>query len=89
LTEQEQDSIHSALTKRVIRVVFHKKNGDLRTMNCTQNIELIPLEDRPSADDAMAYVAESSSKSIKVYDVDVKGWRSFFPDKVIAYNLEP
>jgi len=63
---------------QVIYVEFTKKNGDVRKMNCTNNLDLIPESEHPSEDSARVFTEEV----VRVYDVDAEGWRSFRVDSV-------
>ena len=63
---------------QVIYVEFTKKNGETRKMNCTTNLDLIPETEHPS-DDRASYITE---EVVRVYDLDVEGWRSFRVDSV-------
>ena len=59
-------------------ILFTKKNGETRKMNCTTNLDLIPECMHPS-EDRMSYIKEDV---IRAYDIDVHGWRSFRVDSV-------
>jgi len=68
---------------QVIHVEFTKKNGEMRKMDCTTNLDLIPESEHPSEDRA-SYVNEDV---VRVYDINAEGWRSFRVDSVNV--LEP
>ena len=63
---------------QVIRVEFTKRNGELRKMDCTTNLDLIPESEHPSEDRAN-YINE---EVVRVYDINAEGWRSFRVDSV-------
>ena len=67
-----------AENKEVI-VVFEKKNGDLRTMHCTTNLECIPEESHPKGEPK-----NIPAKTFNVWDMEAEGWRSFTISKVIS-----
>lgn len=59
---------------------FTKKDGTVRKMNGTLNYDLIDPSDRPSGNDTRK---ENLDVQV-VYDLDVKGWRSFRWDSLVA-----
>ena len=65
----------------VCEVLFIKKNGSERLMNCTLNMDLIPEEMKQF----QLYKGEKVLENLdilKVYDVDVQDWRSFILENV-------
>lgn len=71
----KKDVLLKALSEQVIEVVFTKKDGSIRSMNCTRNMGLIPNEYHPkNSEDSTSL---ESAENIKVFDVDKQGWRSF------------
>ncbi|MDB4396145.1 SH3 beta-barrel fold-containing protein [bacterium] len=66
----------------VIHVEFTKKNGDVRNMNCTTNLELIPESHHPAEKKTNTRLAEVSEDVVRAYDIDAEGWRSFRVDSV-------
>ena len=69
----------------VCEVLFIKKNGSERLMNCTLNMDLIPEEMKQF----QLYKGEKVLENLdilKVYDVDVQGWRSFILENVKYIN---
>lgn len=79
-TNRELTSHFFSLCKAV-KVVFKKKNGDLRTMICTNKLEDIPKELHPKGDKP---AKPPSEEVFNVYDLEAKGWRSFRFDSVIT-----
>ena len=67
-----------------VTVTFTKKDGTERVMNCTLQSELLPVveinEDKQPR--------KKSDDVVSVYDLDVKGWRSFTLKNVTKVNLE-
>jgi len=65
----------------ICEVLFIKKNGSERLMNCTLNMDLIPEEMKQF----QLYKGEKVLENLdilKVYDVDVQDWRSFILENV-------
>jgi len=65
------------------RVIFTKKDGTERIMNCTLNSGL--TEDFEKKTDR---VKEPNPEVCPVYDLDAKGWRSFRFDSVKAVEFD-
>ena len=65
----------------VCEVLFIKKNGSERLMNCTLNMDLIPEEMKQFQLHKGEKVLENLD-ILKVYDVDVQDWRSFILENV-------
>jgi hypothetical protein len=75
--------LKNALKNNTCKVKFNKINGDVRTMICTLNFDLIPKSNRP--------VGQKSVKNdsiITVWDIENEGWRSFRVDSIIEWNEE-
>lgn len=62
-------------------VTFTKADGTKRVMNCTRNLEKIPVSDHPSNDNHRA----PAEGTFPVYEFNV-GWRSFRFDRLL--NIE-
>lgn len=56
----------------VQQLTFTKADGTTRVMNCTRNLEIIPLDKHPKT-----VLVDSENDRITAYDVDAAGWRSF------------
>lgn len=69
----KEECIKMFTENRVLKIVFEKKDGTMRTMKCTRNIENIPEEHRPKGDGPEKPIVES----MPVFDLDANGWRSF------------
>lgn len=65
-----------------VKVIFTKKDGSERTMNCTLNSKL--TEDYEKKTER---VREQNPDTCPVYDLEVKGWRSFRYDSVKTVEL--
>jgi hypothetical protein len=70
------------LKNGICTVVFEKKDGSERVMNCTLLNEHIPIEQLPKG-----LKVNDNSNSISVWDVDVEGWRSFRWDSVKSFAV--
>lgn len=58
-----------------VDVVFTKKDGTLREMRCTINLDLVPIEHHPK--NGVNSAAKIANPYLtRVYDLDAKGWRS-------------
>ena len=85
----EYDNMRKALQADVCEVIFEKKDGSERVMNCTLNFDKIPMEHQPKKLD-LPYEEGvlSTIKAFRVFDVDNNGWRSFILDNVRFFNGE-
>jgi hypothetical protein len=70
------------LQERNVEIVFTKKDGSERLMNCTLKEGVIPAVTKSER--------KYSEEALPVFDVDVKEWRSFRWDaiKSVKFNLE-
>lgn len=64
-------------------VTFLKKDGDTRSMLCTRNLALIPVESHPKGSE------KKQSAAIAAFDLNKQEWRSFLPENVtrLGYQL--
>ena len=74
-------SLKQTLVERVCEVTFKKTNGDLRTMKCTLNPELLPAFDKKEEPQK-----EENKSVLSVFDLDKKDWRSFKIENVIEFK---
>jgi len=66
----------------LVVVEFIKADGSERTMRCTKDFSLIPVDQHPSEIiDAPAY-----NDLMKVFDVDAQAWRAFKPSRVTRWG---
>lgn len=74
------------LHEGIVQVVFEKKDGTERLMNCTLSEDIIPLMDTK----VVQTKRQSNPDVLAVWDNDANGWRSFRYDsiKTVAYPLE-
>lgn len=73
----DRESLLAELKSKIICVVFEKKDGSLREMKCTRNLELAPEAPVPQDPNS-----DTNTDIIRVYDVEAEGWRSFIVDNV-------
>jgi hypothetical protein len=66
--------------KQKTKIVFTKKDGSERVMNCTLMESLLPARDDSSKE------TTHSPDVQPVWDLDVGGWRSFRWDSVISFD---
>jgi hypothetical protein len=67
------DSVMDTLQQNIVRLSFIKvKDGQVRNMRATLNEKFIPDEHKPTQ-----VVANEKKETVRVYDLDVEGWRSF------------
>ena len=75
-------TLKKELNSRVVTVTFLKKNGDIRVMNCTTDLNQVPPSfwpaSRPLHEEKPDY-----GDQVRVYDVTAQGWRSFLFENVI------
>lgn len=63
----------------VALVIFRKKDGTLREMVCTTNLDLVPLGQQPKGTRGAG-----PPGLIKAYDLNKNEWRSFYDTSVIS-----
>ena len=66
-----------------VEVKFEKVDGTERVMRCTLHPELIPDALMPKGDIDPQPVDETLINTMKVFDIEVKQWRSFRLDNLI------
>jgi hypothetical protein len=79
------DILRESIDKQLVEVTFRKKDGEIRIMTCTTNLDLIP----PSAWPKNKIVLSEATKerTMRVYDLNAQGWRSFVVDNVQNVKL--
>lgn len=73
MTQYTREQIKELAQNQIITVIFTKKDGTERTMNCTLNESSIPTEHRPKNSSTTA----RNDNTLAVFDTDKQGWRSF------------
>ena len=74
----------SHLSDSKMKVVFTKKDGTIRTMICTTNMNIIPSEKHPTGNGIQNEINQNIKK---VYDLEKNDWRSFRIDSVISVEI--
>ena len=72
------------LTKGKVNLQFTKTNGELRSMNCTLNSDMIP--NKPEQKDPTKELSgrKVNENVVSVWDLDKNDWRSFRVDSIIS-----
>ena len=73
----------NSLYNNICFVNFTKMDGTLRGMRCTLRSDMLP----PQTDLEEHTQRKQSTESISVWDLEVKGWRSFRADSVIEFKV--
>ena len=81
LTKEE---IILALKANVCDVTFTKVNGEVRTMPCTLNEELVPKYDRKTP---VKEATDKEKATLSVWCTDKAAWRSFRVDSVTKVEI--
>jgi len=84
-----REEMISALKEDVCRVTFKKVNGDTRLMYCTLKSDFLPENDRMINEAGFEPTKQVNEKVLAVWDIDVKGWRSFRVDSVTHFDSNP
>ena len=84
-----RNELLSMLKQDVCRVSFEKVNGEKRLMYCTLNENHLPEDDRMQVQAGFDPKKQVNENVIAVWDIDVKGWRSFRVDSVIDFEKNP
>tara|TARA_B100001093_G_scaffold132608_1_gene125359 strand:+ start:10902 stop:11174 length:273 start_codon:yes stop_codon:yes gene_type:complete len=85
-TEEEKlsEKLKTLLGAYVLEVEFIKQNGDTRKMSCTTKSDKIPETHQPKTEN----VTTLNEGVLRVFDVEVEGWRSFRVDSVKSFGLK-
>lgn len=69
--------------KNPTTITFRKKDGSMRTMRCTRNMDNIPEEHHPKGETI------EPTGCVRAFDIDKNEWRSFIIENVkrIEYSL--
>ena len=73
----------NSLYNNICFVNFTKMDGTLRGMRCTLRSDMLP----PQTDLEEHTQRKQTTESIAVWDLEVKGWRSFRTDSVIEFKV--
>jgi hypothetical protein len=89
--------LKSHLAYGPVTVVFTKKDGSERVMECTTNISLVPLVEEKvhitNTENPIDFPAPKKEKKINedvmpVYDLEAKAWKSFRWDSIKQVRFE-
>lgn len=64
-----------------VTVVFTKKDGTERTMNCTTSVELVPKVEITESSEPKKD-KKKNDEVMPVYDLEAKSWKSFRWDSI-------
>ena len=83
MTQQTSvDSIRLTLKSNICKVVFTKKNGDLREMICTLREDIVVPHEKTTD-----RVKEVNEEVLAVWDCEKNAWRSFRVDSIIGVHV--
>ena len=71
------------LHKGVCTVEFTKVNGENRSMRCTLNAQIGDMPETPLNETVSA---PTNTETVKVWDIDAAGWRSFRVESVSTFS---
>ncbi len=70
-TDTNREYLKDLLAHSTMQIVFTKRDGTERTLLCTRNMDLIPVENHPKG------VKTLGDGSLPVWSILDEGWRSF------------
>ena len=73
----------NSLYNNICFVNFTKMDGTLRGMRCTLRSDMLPAQ----TDLEEHTQRKQTTESVAVWDLEVKGWRSFRTDSVIEFKV--
>lgn len=84
--------IRQILAKEIVQIEFAKVSGELRVMNCTTSLALIPEDKHPVklvTDKSRGTRWNETSGPVQtVFDTDLNEWRSFRWESFISLKFE-
>jgi hypothetical protein len=89
----EYDELVSELNKNKIKICFTKADGNIREMEVTRNLGLIPIESHPKGDKTPEPIKLDSNgeqikpSTIKVYSFGDLAWRSFKVESLLKFQI--
>jgi hypothetical protein len=81
LAKMQRNILISSLRGGAVNVIFTKKDGTERIMNCTLNEKFIPKEKAPKNTGK-----KESEDVIAVFDLDKNDWRSFRIENLVQFT---
>jgi len=79
-----REVIISLLNEGLVKLKFTKADGSIRNMLATRYMPLIPTENHPKTGSGDT---QENQSTIRCYDVENDGWRSFKLDSLISINV--
>jgi hypothetical protein len=76
--------LRTVLKTDTVTVTFTKKDGTERVMNCTLNPDIVPKVEIKEG----SKPRKESETSIRVFDTDIKEWRSFTVKSIKQLSVE-
>ena len=73
------------LEENTVEVVFTKKDGTERVMNCTLKEDVLPIVQKEIEEESLTKT--KTKDALAVWDVDASGWRSFRWDSIKSVNF--
>jgi hypothetical protein len=80
-----RDWLKGLLEENTVEVVFTKKDGTERVMNCTLKEDVLPIVQKELEEDSLTKT--KAKDALAVWDVDASGWRSFRWDSIKSVNF--
>lgn len=80
----ETNTILESLNNQVCEFKFTKKDGTVREMEGTRNINYVPGDKIPKS--GQPTQSESNPDFVKVFALDVNEWRSFYVKDLIEFT---
>lgn len=75
--------LRDMLSTDTVTVTFTKKDGTERVMNCTTNPVVVPKVEIKEG----ATPRKQSETTMRVFDIDIKEWRSFTTKSIKQINV--
>lgn len=84
-TSTQKQTLKDLLRENVLSVVFVKKDGTERVLECTLKPDRLPAQNE--ATESKDKVRAENPDVIQAYDIENSGWRSFRVDSVLAFMI--
>jgi len=78
----EIEALKDMLSEGVVDIIFKKLDGTTRVMKATVCADIIGETELSK----IKHLAEDDPRYIRVFDVNEKGWRTFYKDNVMEYS---
>lgn len=77
--------LRNYLRDNVMEIVFIKKDGSERTIQCTLCEDFF----EPYAPKSNTKTRTVSTSAVAVFDLQLKQWRSIIPENILTYKILP